>query len=370
LNWQARYPDAMEIYNSMLKVAEENGDLVAQSRALQSLATSIGNQGDHRASLENAIRAEAFARTANAQPELARALWMQGSARFRLGEAQAASSLAEQSLAIFETLNNQNEVARCLNLIAAVHYVSGRFDKAENYWENALKIFQDLGNRQQGMDLLSNLGGIADARGDYETAFQRYDRALEIARETGYRDGEIVFLTNRGSELVALRRYEEAINDLRLAIRLAGINGSWCMSLTFNFHAEALIGLGKYEEAFYSARQALVLAEEDKTPEFIGMAWRTLGMLSDRINNVVRFSDWETHQISDHDAEACFSRSVKIFADAEIEMDRARSLRAWAQHEFRQGNRERGTGMWQEARGIFAKLGAQLEVDRMNSLPE
>jgi tetratricopeptide (TPR) repeat protein len=141
------------------------------------------------------------------------------------------------------------------------------------------------------------------------------------------------------------------------------------LPLTFNYRAEALIGLGRYDEAFYSARQALVLGEEDKTPEYIGMAWRTLGMVCVRTNDVVRFSDWETRKLTEFDAETCFSRSVKIFIDAEIEMERARTLREWARYEFKRNNRERAEKMWREAREIFTGLGAQMEVERMTDLP-
>ena len=369
LNWQARYSEAAEMYNAMLKTAEENNDLIAQSRALQNLSTALSYQGDHRASLDSAIRAETLARNANAKLELAKALWTQGSARYRLGEAHATLELGEQALGICTELNNQNEMARSLNLLGAAHYVSGRYEKAGECWENALRIFQELGNRQQGMDLLSNLGVIADARGDNEEAFQRFDNALSIAREIGYCDGEIIFLTNRGGQQAALKNYIAAEADLTQAIRMAGITGSWCMPLTFNYRAEALIGLGRYDEAFYSARQALVLAEEDKTPEYIGMAWRTLGMTSDKLGKPVRFSDWETHQLGDYDAEACFTRSEKIFTDAEIEMERARTLREWAHYKLKQGNKEQGENMWQEARNIFTSIGAHKEVERMDSSP-
>lgn len=369
LNWQARYTDAAEVYSSMLAAAEQNRDLVAQSQALQGLATSLGYQGDSQASLESAIRAEAAAKEAGARLELARALWAQGSARYRLGESQAALSLAEQAHTIFTELDNRNEMARCSNLMGAVHYVSGRFDKAEEYWEEALQIFQELGNRQQGMDLSSNLGVIADARGDYETAFQRYDNALTIAREIGYRDGEIVFLTNRGGEQVALGNHEAAEADLRQAIQMAGVTGSWCLPLTFNYHAEALIGLKRFDEAFYSARQALVLGEEDKSPEYIGMAWRTLGVICDRTGEAVRFSDWETHEMREYDAATCFDRSAKIFVEAEIDMERARTLREWARHEFKRGGKENALRMWDDARDIFIDLGAQMEVGRMKDLP-
>jgi len=370
LNSQARYGDATENFKMMLKYAEENGDVIAQARALQGMGISQTYQGDHLSSLANAMRAQVLARSADDKALLARALLMEGQARWRLGETQAALPLDEQALAIFTELNSRNDMASSMNLLGGVHYTSGRFDQAEEYWENALKIFQELGNRQMGMNLSSNLGVIAEARGDYETAFQRYDSALTISREIGYRDGEILYLANRGSAQVALKKFEAAEIDLRQAISLAGITGSWVMPLAFNYRAEALTGLERYTEAFYSARQALVLAEEDKTPEYIGIAWRTLGVISDRMNNAVRFSDWETHQENDYDAELCFSKSTQILTDAEIDAERARTLREWARYKFGHGDQEQGIKMWQEARDIFVTLGAHLEVERMQTLPE
>jgi hypothetical protein len=70
--------------------------------------------------------------------------------------------------------------------------------------------------------------------------------------------------------------------DLRKAIELAGVEGSWCLPFTYCCHAEALLGLGNYEAAYYSARQALALGQDDRVPENIGMAWRVLGMISAR----------------------------------------------------------------------------------------
>jgi len=369
MNWQARYTEAVELYTTMLQKAEAIGDVIAQSRALLSLSLSQSYQGDHQASLENAIRAEELARSVNTKPEVARALRLQGSAHFRLGEAQIALSRAEKALSMFTELDDQNETARCLNLIAAVHYVSGRLDDAEDSWEQALNIFQNLGNRQEGMDLLSNLGVVADGLGDYETALQRYDNAVTIAQEVGYRDGEIVFLTNRGSELVALGRYEHAEADLRRAIGLAGITGSWCMPSAFDQRAQALLGLGRYEEAFYSARQALVLGEEDQTPDYVGMSWRTLGKICAATGDVVRFSDWETHEMGNYDADICFGKSVSILVEAELDLEHAHTLREWALYKFKSGERKLGERMWQEARDIFTEVGALKEVERMKDPP-
>lgn len=369
LNWQARYTDAVDTYSEMLRMAQEHGDQITQSRALQGLATSLSYRGHHNAALESAIQAGSLAESANARMELARAIWTQGSIRYRLGEPRAALLLGEQALEITTELNSFNEMARSLNLLGAAHYVLGQYARAQNYWESALRIFQELNNRQQGMDLLSNLGVIADARGDYETAFQRYHNALEIAREIGYRDGEIVFLTNRGSEQVALGNYGAGEADLRQAIQVAGINGSWCLPITFNYHAEALLGLGRYKKALYSAKQALVLGEEDKTPEYVGLAWRTLGMVSEKLGKAIRLKDRKTHKFIEVDTDTCFAKSVKIFAEAEIEMERARTLREWAKSSFRRGNQEQAEKMWQEGREIFVRLGADMEVQRMTDQP-
>jgi predicted ATPase/class 3 adenylate cyclase len=369
LNWQARYTEAAETYEAMLRIAQEHQDTVAQSKALQGLATSLSYRGYHDEALKSAIQAGSLAERANARMALAQALWTQGSIRYRLGEPRAALSMGEQALEIATEFNDSSEMARSLNLLGAAHYVLGQYPQAQKYWESALKIFQDLNDRQQGMDLLSNLGVIADARGDYETAFQRYHSALEIAREIGYRDGEIVFLTNRGSEQVALGNYRAGEADLRQAIELAGTTGSWCLPITFNYHAEALLGLGRYKEAVRSAKRALELGEEAKTPEYIGLAWRALGMVSDKLGKSVRLKDRESHKFLEYDAEACFARSEQIFAEAEIDMERARTLREWAKSAFRMGNQERAENMWQESREIFSKLGADMEVQRMAQLP-
>jgi tetratricopeptide (TPR) repeat protein len=329
----------------------------------------LSYRGDHRAALDHAVRAESLVRDIHTRAELVKALWIQGFTRYRLGETRAALSLGEQAAALATDLNNPSEMGRCLNLIAAAHYALGQYEHAESYWENALKIFQESGNRQQGMIMLNNLAAIADARGDHLMALQRYHSALDISRELGNRDNEILCLTNRGGEQVALGNFGAAEVDLREAIELAGITGSWCMPMAFNDYAEALIGLGRYEEALYSAEQALFLSEEDKTPEYIGMAWRTLGTVSERLDQPIRVRDRATRQMIDYDANTCFAKSEAIFVDGEIDMERARTLREWALYKLKTGDQEEATRMWQAAREIFANLGANMEVQRMTDLP-
>jgi tetratricopeptide (TPR) repeat protein len=369
LNWKAEYAKAVEIYDSMFKVAEESNDIGEQSRALRCRATSLGYMGDHRGSLKSATQSEKLARKAEVQGEISKSLWTQGSARFRLGESKKALALAEKALKIATELEDFNEMARCLNLLGAVHYVSGHYKQAENYWTNALNIFQELGNRQQGMDLLSNLGVIADAQGDYDTALQRYNGALEIARETGYRDGEIVFLSNRGIEQVALKNYAAAEADLREVIEMVGITGSWCLPNTYTYYAEALLGLDNDQNAIYAAQQALYLSLDDDAPENIGGAWRSLGLAAAKIRNTITVKERGIGLSTEYDARASFAKSEKIFSEAKMNGERARTLREWAKYELKSGDKKQGRKLWKKARDIYNKMGAQMEVERMNEMP-
>jgi len=94
-----------------------------------------------------------------------------------------------------------------------------------------------------------------------------------------------------------------------------------------------------------------------------------MGKICDRTNDVVRFSEWETHQIGEYNAEICFSKSAGIFVEAEIDLEHAHTLREWAHYKFKIGEREKGEEMWQKAREIFAEVGAQKEVERMKDTP-
>jgi class 3 adenylate cyclase/predicted ATPase len=369
LIWQARYTEAIGNYRSMLSESEDQQDLQAQAHALLGIAACLSSQGDQRQAMEHALRAEQVARQAGAHTEIARALWAQGSASYRLGEGQEALSRAEQALAISAELRDQNEMARCLNLLGAAYYSLGRYEESERYWEEALRLFQKLGDRRKGMDLLNNLGVIADARGDYSTAFQRYDDALEIARQMGYRDGEIVFLSNRGGEQVALGSYAAGEADLVLAIELAGTAGSWILPNTYYSLSEASLHLGKLGKALECGLTSLTLAKADGAPEYIGAAYRVLAMISKELHAPVEVPGGPDDKRELCQADELFGESLHVLEEGNIEGEQARTLREWARYELRDGNHELGAARWEQAREIFGRLGAQLEFERMAQLP-
>jgi predicted ATPase/DNA-binding XRE family transcriptional regulator len=369
LNAQAKYNEAIDVYRLMLKRAQDSGELVAQSQALQGLAVSSEYQGDNSAALDFARQAETLARDADNRFALAGALRIQGIAHYRLGDLQTAALLGEQAFSLAIETKDRNETARSLNLLAAASYLMGNHKVAKIYWEIALSIFQNLGNHRFEMDIISNLGALADARGDFEAAFRYYQDAWEIAHNVGYRDGEIVFLSNRGGAQIALKKYADAEADLRKSIEMAGTAGSWCLPNTYVYLAEAYLGQKTIEKALDAALHALELAQESKTPEYIGGAWRVLGMVAVQMKKSIKARRDEKDTPTDYDARDCFKVSEEIFSKAAILSEKARTLREWARYELRLGNREKGRTLWYEARKIFEELGVWLEVERMATMP-
>jgi tetratricopeptide (TPR) repeat protein len=366
---RARYVEGVEAFLNMRAIAEDIGDAVLQARAWYSLSRAQGLQGDPRAGLESAARAEAVARAAGARPELALALWAKGLGSLRTGDTEAALALGEQILALAAELGDRRQRASTLNLLGGAHNMLGRYEQAQRCWEEALAIWQELDDRRQISDLFNNLGLIAAARGDHSTALERYQAALSMARDIGDRDGELVFLNNLGTARVGLGEFQAAEADMRQVIQMAGAAGSWILGETYRTLAEAALGQDKIEAARAAAQQALTLGQSGGIQEYIGPAWRVLGMVAARLSEPVMIVVEDSDPPRPFDAPACFAESARICAETGMEGERAQTLREWARYELARGDTGRGAALWQEARQLFTQLGAELEVARMREQP-
>jgi hypothetical protein len=94
---------------------------------------------------------------------------------------------------------------------------------------------------------------------------------------------------------------------------------------TYYYLAEALLGLGNYEFAYYSACQALALGREDRGLENIGTAWKVLGMISEKSGKPVYLRETGLGELIEYSTEDCFRKSAEILAEAEIGGEHARS---------------------------------------------
>jgi serine/threonine protein kinase/tetratricopeptide (TPR) repeat protein len=369
LTMQARYAEATSSYEHMREAAESAGDLIAQARAWNGLTAVREYQGDNRAALESASRAERLARSADdvaaARSELTVALNRHGLASHRLGDAASVMELGRQLLAISEGMNEGRRHARAngLRLLGVAHETSGRFEKADECFEQSLELLRETGDRRNVGFMLNNLGVISHLEGDYETAVTRYTEALAIFREIGERTCELPGLGNLAGAQVGLGEYEAAEANLRQAVEWAGPTGHFALSMIYCYLAESLCCQGKTDDALSAARTALDLGLKTENQDYIGSAWRALGLVASRIDAPVMVGG------AAYDAAECFAESLRVYTDMGAEAERARTLRDWARHERERGDAERGAALWEEARAIFARLKMARELGRMSPPP-
>ncbi len=366
LTMQARYAEATSAYEQMRGAAESVEDLVAQARAWNGLTAVREYQGDNRAALESASRAEQFALTAGnvpaARSELAVALNRHGLASHRLGDAGSVRELGLRLIALGEEMKEGRRHARAngLRLVGVAHETSGRFAEADECFEQSLALLRETGDRRNVGFMLNNLGVVAHLRGDYEVAVARYGEALAIFRETGERTCELPGLGNLAGAQVGLGEYAAAETNLRQAIAWAGPAGHFALSMIYCYLAESLCGQGKTADALEAARVALDLGLRTENQDYIGSAWRALGLVASRAGAPVNVSE------EAYDAARCFAESLRVYTEMGAEAEGARTLRDWAHHELQGGDAERGAALWEEARAVFTRLGMGRELERMS----
>ena len=326
LRVQARFDEAIETYKAMQTAAKNAQDKLAEAKAWNGLGFAQREKGDNRTSLKSAQKAEKLAREAGdsdaAKAELARALYRQAWAFYRLGEMEKAVALGEDALLLTAELGDagRREQARSLNLLGAAYNVLGRFEQADNCYKKALAIFREAGDKRGVGGILNNLGENADSNGDTQTAVRHYQEALAIARENGERVLQIVYQSNLGGLRLKLGDFAAAEKDLRESIERAGNVGHFTTSETYRFLAEVLIGQNKIDEALQTAQKALTLAQETENQEHLGNAWRVLGIIASTQEKV----KVNKKTVS---AQECFAESLRIFTETKMEAERARTLR-------------------------------------------
>ncbi len=356
LRWQTRFDEATRAYRAMLALAEETDAQLAQAQAWERLAMIEKDQGAYQETLAYIENAESIVRALgeSAYELLSRLLCVKGNSLCDLGEPERALALAEEGLTLSSQVDARHPMAESLNLLGWAHRVLGDYERAAEYIEQALDLFREVNDRNKVAGMLNDLGTNASARGDFQTAESIFLQALTSAREIGHRYAEIIVLNNLGEAQVGLGKYAAAENSLEQSLTMAEKVGFGRISETSRLLAEAYLGQGKAEAAVEAARSALALGQESGMQEDIAGAWRTLGrvLAHPAAPDALRIGDDEAL-----DSPACFERSLRIYTEAKMAGERARTLHAWGEYERAHGDPARGEAMHHEAHDIFEELG-------------
>jgi tetratricopeptide (TPR) repeat protein len=376
LGAQARFTEGLEVCREMLKLAEADGNPLAQAHACNSLAFLNERLGKNRASIECADRAIALAQNAedSGSGERIRALLLKGWAFYRLSDASAVLALGEEARRLCLHHGNRSGLATSHKLHGVAHLQLGHFQEADKFFREGQALYEELGDRRNTAAMWSNLGESARSRGDYAAAEVLYCKALAAVREIGHRESEAIYLSNLSAARLGLKQFEQVEKDAREAIALTD-GGNFCSrAASYSFLCEACLGQGKPAEALDAARRSLALAEESESDQDIGIAWRVLGQSVTALNPVAAGkSSAATGKRGRGGREAvpsadiCFAKSLRVFKKINAEGEQAGTLRAWAEFEWKRGRPKLSLRKAEAARAIYQRLAAVPELARMEN---
>ncbi|HSR94840.1 MAG TPA: tetratricopeptide repeat protein, partial [Solirubrobacterales bacterium] len=146
----------------------------------------------------------------------------------------------------------------------------GRIDEAEKLFDTALRIATEDGDPETASWTRSNLALMLAMRGETEAAVALGRRNCELTERLGDVFSRSLALANLAASHLAAEEYTEALEAIEEAeqvYRGAMDNGGEMEAWRAAIRAEALIGVGRVEEAVDLARWASEIARER------GMLW-------------------------------------------------------------------------------------------------
>lgn len=420
LRWQARFGEAVEALENMLRAAEASGDLEGQALAWKGLFLTHDYQGEHLAALESARGAEQVAYLADSKADLAMALSAKGWALLYLGQEERAFKLGERALALSREVGNPREIAYSYVLLGGVYRMMQEYGDSLEATKHALKLFRTMEDRIWEGLMLHNLGQTARLQGDYPAAIRYYRQAAAIADEIGDRYGAISARNRLGKVARLQGTYRQAaayqrealalaershnhgriayiahdLGDLHLAQALEGAPSDreahlkeavrWLERALHTSRqagqavteaaavaglAEVRLAQGQVEEALAQAQEALDIAQMQvalwqgvAAQKVMGTVWWLLGQIAAlRPNGQIPGDDGAVY-----DAVACFEQSLAIWDEigSGVTWERARTLRDLGASLLAQGDEERGRRIQEEVAVTFTALGMVYEVAR------
>ncbi|MGE5603502.1 MAG: tetratricopeptide repeat protein [Nitrososphaerales archaeon] len=317
-----------------------------------------------------------------------------GAARTSTGDFSAALHALEQGLALLPT-GPSRERAAGLSDLGMVFSEQGDSSGALACYREALEISRQLHDPWQTVVVRGNLAIEMEIAGDWQGAAAKYQAALALAEELCSRTHELDLQLNLG--FLATRQGEDAVALAHLThCRSLADRASLRLHLVYadTGLADLYIRQGKPEAAGPLLAEAETLAREidarDRLPEigFLRALWRLAAGENDAAVIEVEAAAQLAHELEMpteegislrvcgqalraagrmSEARSAFDRSLSLLADCNpYEAARTRAL--WGSALAAAGDVQKGSQLLQEARAVFAKLGARRDLAEVEAI--
>lgn len=177
------------------------------------------------------------------------------------------------SLRLSEEIDNKDDIYNAYQNIAVVLSSMEQNEEAKAY---RLKIFDYAQQTDNWYKIIYSAGSLAGNyknMGVLDSALHYELIAYEKAKEVGNKVFEGRLLRSLSRTAILQERYVKALDYVQDAFVLTDTSNYLDMAFVYNYDAEAKFGLGRYQDAFESAYQALAYAELDNHTVLLNNAY-------------------------------------------------------------------------------------------------
>ena len=176
---------------------------------------------EYRETLASSESAIARYRMVGDRLGVARAQTLASYALMSLGRVADAAALLRETLEMARNLDNRRLLAYTLRCLAYIGAAEDDFAAARHYVAEALQIYEAMGAKLKAAWAMDDLGEYEFCAGNAELAVSHATRALATFRSFDDMRGGASVLSNASGYLVSLGRYDEAYGYAREALELA-----------------------------------------------------------------------------------------------------------------------------------------------------
>lgn len=231
LHWrQARYPQALELFEQSLELLRGAGDEHGAALTLHGMGDVHRSRGDYDQALVLYGQCLEVLRRVGDERGTAQTLTRLGNVYSARGDYEQALELYEQGLAVERRVGDERGAALTLNYMGNVYRSRGDYDQALQLYEQSLEVLGRVGDEHGVALALMCMGNVYGARGDYDRALELFEQSLDVKRRVGDERGAALTLNNMGIVYRSRGEYARALElfgqSLELERRVGNEHGA------------------------------------------------------------------------------------------------------------------------------------------------
>jgi len=343
---QGAWSDSVNAYQRALELAEKNGDVNQQARALNELTFTRWLSDEYQEAAQSAsavLKLEGVSKIeyATAQSHLGMISWV-------LGHLSEAEKWCRESVETLGGSGDEAKLAASYNRLGLVYFSLGKFAEATQIAQQSLEMRKKLQDHWGEGYCLVSLGKVAVEQGDFQAAESFLKSARQLFEQIGSKDGLMVVHTEQGRALLAQGQAAESLPILGEAMRLAqelGKQSSYGLGDIYLLIAQAELAQNQLGQARDAVENALKLVESAGNQEYIAAGWATLAQILAAQGNP---------------AAEMYQKALKLFENIGSPAGLVRTKLNYAHFLANQGQTEPAAALEQEARSQAAGIGLHL----------